>query len=564
MIILSNAHAFHHSFSFIRDLFKFYRILLKFFILINCLNLTRSQLDLRDNDLCSDYLVEDLVSSSVSTFKQLWITSDKVAELDRRKLTFVTYLENWLRSDGSPSVADVLQELNCSDFGRARALCNFEIEYLRVRHMIFDGIYMYIFLFNVNNRKWRVIVIEIETAKVITLDFLDKCARKRRQPEFYEKFYCIINHNFDLNTVTSFLVMNIDLNAKLDKSSFELWCFFKNNTMKKLRFSDRTGNYQLINLSLKSNVEISLASIQFIPNELVTFNLSFNPFSDREKRSTDLSLYNDSKSLKRKRETSEIMVPKKHRKRRKHRRKKSKNNTRAAKGSSSRKSVDLHMNRLIKGLNEYLVTFNSTLAKALEKLKTIKTATINAFFPYKQNEVIIFHKYYATFHPIESNFVIQSNRLPFIQPNQVYLGCPQPFCFLSTFDDLTFNRLTKELLIFRNQYYWTIGVEQIIKDPNKPYIQINYPRYSDAKLIGEPNFPKDFPQYIDAATYITFENFNYLIVIKDAWVYIYIPQNRKLVPFLLSDYLDRRMPVDRIDTVTFYGKQLFVFSGKDI
>ena len=204
---------------------------------------------------------------------------------------------------------------------------------------------------------------------------------------------------------------------------------------------------------------------------------------------------------------------------------------------NSKKSIDIHLKRLINGLTAYLNSFNLTLDSALSKLQEIKSKAISTLFPYEQSKVIMFHKYYATFHNVESNFFIQSTSLPFVEPNQIYLGCPQPFCFLTTFDDLTFNPITNELLIFRNQYYWKFKIDKDSRKKQLPYLQINYPRLVDAKLISNDNqdkdvnmqtqtdFPKEFPTYIDAATYVTIDNFYYLIVIKDGWVYVYVPQN---------------------------------------
>lgn len=582
--------------------FKFNRTLLEFLIFINCLNVCEQQhLNPLEHGLCSDYLIGNLISTSVSTFKQLWLTSDKLSVLDRNKLTFVTYLDTWLRRDGSPNIDKELQTISCSDFGRKKLACKYDLEFSVVRHAVFDGIHLHVFLQNENNGEWRVIVIDTTTGSLVFYDTFKSCAkRKRRTVEFYMKFYCIIDHYLNLNDVKSLLMMNIDLRTNLEQSSFEVWCFFKNSTMKKLKFNDRDGNSQLINLSLNSYKGITLASVQFVTNEFVTLNqTSFNLFQKKEQpRSIDAShSYHPHSQLSRIRRSDHRYdfnryshpnsVPqqlnerphRKHRKKkfRKHR-KKGRNRLKVfdsdqVSNRKSKKAIALHLRRLVTSLSAYLNSFNLTLDSVIEKLKSIKAKAVNLFFPYKQNHVIVFHKYFATFHNVEENFFVQSARLPFVQPNQVFLGCPQPFCFLTTIDDLTVNHLTNELLLFRNQYYWTLPITSTKTTRQRPYIQFDYPTMLNAKLISNENpndlhirtesdFPSEFPMYIDAATYISFENFNYLVVIKEGWVYIYIPNNRRLVPLLFTDYFEGSMIFGRIDTLFFYGRQLFVFSGK--
>ena len=263
------------------------QILLKFLILIQCISKLRTaeQFDPLEQGLCSDYLIENLISSSVSTFRQLWFTSEKIADLNRNKLTFITYLDTWLRRDGTLNLNEKLQTIDCSDFGRFKIICRYELEFLRLRHMIFDGIFMYLFLQNNNNQMWRVIVIEVNSGKLLLFDSFKNCAKKRKnQLKFYERFFCIISHHMDLNFIKSFLMMNIDMKAKLEESSFEIWCFFKNKTMKKLRFNDRDGNYQLINLGLNSYSDISLSSIQFVTDQFLSLNSSFNLFNHQKQR----------------------------------------------------------------------------------------------------------------------------------------------------------------------------------------------------------------------------------------------------------------------------------------
>lgn len=628
--MLSNAFPVYRTYSNYRNQFNLNRILLKVLILINCLfsSSTSEHINPLEIGLCSDYLIENLISTSVSTFKQLWFTSDKISNLNRNKLTFVTYLDTWLRRDGAPNVNEVLQTLNCSEFGRGKGICKYELDSLKMKHTVFDGMHMYVFLQNQNNRLWRVIVIEIKTGKVILFDAFKNCEKRTRTKlKFYERFYCIINKHMNMDDVKNFLMMNIDVNIDVKVSPFEVWCFFKNNTMKKIRFTDREGNYQLIGLSLNSNSDRSIATVQFVTNNIVVlndnlnssskpkrsieancesdeillsnnlFNNSYEPFlnhsvdsfnhhkSFRLKRSDYREHYSFSNSKNHRHRFGKLKKrPKKRRKHRKKNRIKFKNldsksqtfneltdKTNRQTTERSRKSIDFHLNRLITSLTTYLNSFNMTMESALNKLKEIKDLAIGSLFPFKQVEVIIFHKYYATFHAIESDFFIQPISQPYVQPNQIYLGCPQPFCFLTTIDDLTYNRITNELLIFRNQYYWSYKIDHQ-RNRNLPYIQINFPKLSDAKLISDDNqdvsintqsdFPKAFPMYIDAATFIILDNFYYLVTIKDGWAFVYLPRQNKLVPLLLIDYFDERMSSERIDTMLFQNRQLFVFSGK--
>lgn len=580
--------------------------------------------------LCSDYLLENLISGSVTTFKQLWLTSNRVSAADRSRLTFVTYLDNWLRRDGAPNMEEELQTLSCSDFGKMKVICNFELEFLRIKHMLFDGIYMYVFLQNQNNRIWRAIVVEVRTGSVLLFDSFTNCEkrRKRKKVVFYKRLFCILHEHMDMNEVKDLLMMNIDLRVDVDRSPFEVWYFFRNQTMGKIRFPDREGNYQIINLKMSSPADfVTLASVQFVPNRFQLINSSFdNSFAQPKKRSvgwlpnevepvnssrTDtnnlIGHHRFSEELSRlKRSPSEHyhlhLHPKSaldpnrlpHRRRpRKHRKKKHRKQRkrpkqadnysnelafdrnlidarRSAEDGKAKKSIDFHLSRLVNGLTAYLSSFNLTLDSALSKLKEFKAKAFSSLFAYRQSEVVLFHKYYATFHSIESNFFVQPAPLPYVQPNQIYLGCPQPFCFLTTIDDLTFNPLTNELLIFRNQYYWTIQID-VRRRPNQrlPHIQIDYPRLSNARLIGSDdprgrtgsNFPRDFPMYIDAATYVIVDNFYYLLAIKDAWVYVYIVQTRRVVPLLMTDYFDEHMTLSRVDAMFFQNGQLFVFSG---
>ena len=605
------------------------------FILIGCCLLYSARpehLNPLKRGLCSDYLMENLISSSVSTFQQMWVTSERVSSLDRNSLTFITYLDNWLRRDGAPNLEEELQTLTCPDFGKMQVICKFELEFLRIRHILFDGIYTYIFLQNQKNRIWRAIVVETKTGSVLLFDSFTNCEkrRKKKKVSFYKQLFCILHQHMDMNEVKDLLMMNLDQRAELERSSFEIWCFFKNQTMSKIRFLDRQGAYQVINLKMSSPANfVTVASVQFISNRFQLLNASFeNPFAQPEKRlvgmpqreaeepvkskinsqinseiNTNLIGHRFSEQLSRlKRSPSEHYHlhlhpenpfdpsrlpyrrrkrPRKHRKKyRRHRKRpKERNNysnepernlidSNLMTQRKSKKSIDFHLNRLVNSLTAYLSSFNLTLDSALSKLKAIKAKAISSLFPYKQSEVVLFHKYYATFHAVESNFFVQPAMQPYIQPNQIYLGCPQPFCFLTTIDDLTFNPLTKELLVFRNQFYWTYQIDSK-RRPNRrlPYIQIEHPKMSNARLIGsegpdtQMSLPKEFPMYIDSATFITVDNFYYLVAIKDGWVYVYVPQTKKLVPLLLTDYFDERMTLNRVDAMFFQNGQLFVFSG---
>lgn len=597
-------------------------------LLISCLlGPARSEhLNPLKQNLCSDYLLENLISGSVTTFKQLWLTNDRVSAADRSRLTFITYLDNWLRRDGAPNVQEEIQTLACSDFGKMEVICKFELEFLQIKHMLFDGIHLYIFLQNQKNRIWRAIVVEARTGSVLLFDSFTNCEKrmKRKKVAFYKRLFCILHQHMDMNEVKDLLMMNIDMRAPVERSSFEIWYFFRNQTMGKIRFPDREGKYQIINLKMSSPADfVTVASVQFVLNRFQLVNSSVdNPFAQRTKRSVGRRLNEpvnstaDTNSLighhrfsgepsRLKRSPSEHYHlhfhpesaldpnrlprqrrPKKQRKRkhRKHRKRPKKADNysnelafdrnvidarRTAEDGKSKKSIDSHLRRLVNGLSAYLSSFNLTLDTALNKLKEFKAKAFSSLFAFRQNEVVLFQKYYATFHTIESSFFVQPAQLPYVQPNQVYLGCPQPFCFLTTIDDLTFNPLTNELLIFRNQYYWSIRVDGRRTNPRLPHIQIDYPNILNARLIGSDpasgqtgsNFPQEFPMYIDAATFVIVDNFYYLLAIKDSWIYVYIEQSRRVVPLLMTDYFDEHMTLSRVDAMFFQNKQLFVFSG---